>query len=40
MGLRERKRRDTRKAILDSAEILFPLRGYRNTTMEAIAERA
>ncbi len=40
MGLRERKRRDTRKAILDSAEFLFPRRGYRNTTMEAIAEEA
>jgi AcrR family transcriptional regulator len=36
----DRRRRRTRQAVLDAAEELFLDRGYRSTTLEAIAGRA
>lgn len=36
----DRRRRKTQKAVLDAAEALFVERGYRATSLEAIAERA
>lgn len=39
-GLRERKKRRTRAAVQDAALELFLERGYRATTLAAIAERA
>jgi AcrR family transcriptional regulator len=40
MGLRERKREQTRQALFDAALDLFSERGYDATTIAAIAERA
>ena len=39
-GLRERKKADRRRAILDAARELFCREGYAATTIESIAERA
>jgi len=36
----DRRRRKTQKAVLDAAEALFIERGYRDASLEAIAERA
>jgi len=38
MGLRERKKKDTREAILAEARKLFLEKGYRSTSVEMIAE--
>ena len=38
MGLRERKKKNTRESILAAARILFFAEGYRATSMEMIAE--
>ncbi len=40
MGLRETKKKQTRKAISDMATLLFIERGYHNVTTAEIAERA
>ncbi|MBO9667489.1 MAG: TetR/AcrR family transcriptional regulator [Bdellovibrio sp.] len=40
MGLREQKKKQTRKAISDMATLLFIERGYHNVTTAEIAERA
>jgi AcrR family transcriptional regulator len=39
-GRRERRKQRTRQAIQDAALVLFAERGYRETTIAAIAERA
>ncbi|NED91890.1 helix-turn-helix transcriptional regulator, partial [Streptomyces sp. SID11233] len=39
-GLRERKKRMTRQAILDAAEALFARDGYEGVTVAQIADRA
>lgn len=37
---REAKKRERRRAALEAAELLFSEKGFRNTTMQEIAERA
>ena len=40
LGLRERKKRETHERIVAAAFELFQLRGYEETTLQQIAERA
>ena len=40
MGIRERKKADTRRALVDAASELFAERGVQATTMDDIAEAA
>ena len=40
MGIRERKKADTRRALVDAASELFAERGVQNTTMDDIAQAA